>query len=85
MKTPIQRLRELTKILKDDDCIIKYDKLLLNGFIIEALWQPKIKVMFLMKDLKQRGENKVIYLDDNDTGVYEDEILEIVEDLEHML
>jgi hypothetical protein len=83
MKTPIQRLRELTKVLKDKENIVIYDKTLLNGFIIEAIWQPKVKTIFLMNDYADSKTNKVIYLEDKD--VSDIEILEIVEDLEAML
>jgi len=83
MKTPTQRLRELTKVLKNEKSILVYDKTLLNGFIIEAIWQPKLKTIFLMNDINESGVNKVIYLEDKD--LFDDEILEIVEDLEKML
>jgi len=83
MKTPIQRLRELTKVLKDKENLVIYDKTLLNGFIIEAIWQPKIKTIFLMNDYYTTDKNKVIYLEDKDVSDYE--ILEIVEGLEKML
>ena len=83
MKTPIQRLRELTKILKDKENMVYYDKTLINGFTIETIWQPKVKCIFLMNDYEAAKKNKVVYLHDNE--VADDEILEIVERLEKML
>jgi len=83
MKTPTQRLRELTKILKDDDSMVSYDKMLLNGFLIEKIWQPKVKCIFLMNDYQAAKKNKLVYI--NESEVSDDELLEIVEDLEKML
>lgn len=82
MKTPMQRLRELVRLLKNGDNLIPYERFLDRGFFIENLWQPKsLKVMMLMND--PTTSNKLIYLDDADLD--DDEILMIVEDLEKML
>lgn len=84
MKTPIKRLRELTKILKNNKSLIIYNRKLGNGFIIESIYQPSDrKVLFLMNDYTTDKENKVIYLEDEEIG--DDEILEIVYDLENMI
>jgi hypothetical protein len=84
VKTPIKRLRELTKILKNNKSLIMYNKELGNGFIIESIYQPSDrKVLFLMNDYTTDKENKVIYLEDEEIG--DDEILEIVYDLENMI
>jgi hypothetical protein len=80
-KTPLTRLRELAKILRNGDDLVPYKKELRNGFKITSLWHPKNRVIFLMND--EGTKNKIIYLED--TEVEDDEILEIVFDLEAML
>lgn len=82
MKTPIQRLRELVKILKSEDNLLNYERPLRRGFNIEGLWQPKWKEVFLLMN-DYDAKNTVIYL--NDTDVEDEELLLIVDDLEKML
>lgn len=82
MKTPIRRLREITKILKNKENLVLYNKLLNNDFFIESLYQPSDrKVLFLMSD--NTTDSKMIYLEDED--VDGEQILEIVLDLEKLI
>lgn len=82
MKTPIRRLREITKILKNKENLVLYNKLLNNDFFIESLYQPSDrKVLFLMSD--NTTDSKMIHLEDED--VDGEQILEIVLDLEKLI
>jgi hypothetical protein len=80
-KSPLQRLQELTKILKNDDNLVPYTRLLSSGFCIQSIWQPRKKVIFLMPH--EQEANKIIYLEEGELDV--EELLEIVKDLENML
>jgi hypothetical protein len=80
MKEPIVRLRELTKILKDNMGVLKYRVDLRCGFSGVGLWQKNWEVIFI-GEADKRGN--VLYLEDIELD--DDELLTIVEDLERML
>lgn len=83
MKTPLQRLRELVKILKDsnDLILIEYNVESL-GYNCEGLWQPRLGVM-LLKNKPGTNDREIYYVEDRD--LKDGEVLDIVESLEKML